>query len=123
MPSGANGFDKDWLRAHELRTKHRQAEIARSSPIVERRADAKQVGPPPIQEANHERIIVRVHAVRKRLLDEDNSCEKFLVDALRYCGIIADDRPATTKIEVSQRKCEAGEDEHVIIEILPLGSK
>ena len=114
----SRGFDSNWLKQHELRTKHRQAEAARATPIVERRADAKSVAPPRLQEANTERVIVRVLTVRKRLLDEDNLCEKFLVDAMRYCGFLADDRASTTKIEVSQRKCEAGEEEHVVIEII-----
>jgi hypothetical protein len=110
-------FSSEWLKAYELRTASRSRDLARSPAVVERRADVKQVGPTPIQEANHERIIVRCCSVRKRLLDEDNMCEKFIVDALRYCGIIADDRPATTKIEVTQRKCGPGEEEHVIVEI------
>lgn len=74
-----------------------------------------------LQEANSQCFIIRVEAVRQRLLDEDNSCEKFLVDQCRYFGLIPDDNPTLTKIEVSQRKCAEGEAEHVEITIERLG--
>ena len=72
----------------------------------------------PILEAKPDRFLVRIVTVRKRLLDEDNICEKFAVDQLRYFGLIPNDNPAVTKIEVSQRKCRDGEPEHVEVEIL-----
>lgn len=60
---------------------------------------------------------VSVLSIRKRLLDEDNLCEKFHVDCLRRFGFIPNDDPATTHIEVTQRKCERGEPERVQITI------
>lgn len=65
-----------------------------------------------------ERILVRVTSIRRRLLDEDNLCEKFHVDLCRYAGIIPDDAPAQVKIETTQRQCVGGEPERVIIEIV-----
>ena len=63
---------------------------------------------------------VRVESVRNRLLDEDNLCEKFHVDLLRYAGVIPGDSPAEVSIETRQRKAEKGEEERVIITVTPL---
>jgi hypothetical protein len=111
-------FTSEWLRAHELRTKHRQAEAARATPIVERSPEHALPRTAPVKAKNTERILVRVTSVRNRLLDEDNLCEKYVVDCCRYAGLIPSDAPDKTKIEVTQRKCEAGETEHVLIEII-----
>jgi hypothetical protein len=69
------------------------------------------------EKGNSERVLVRVTSVRKRLIDEDNLCEKFHVDACRYAGLLHADSPGETKIEVCQRKAEKDEAEHTIIEI------
>ncbi|MES2367041.1 MAG: hypothetical protein V4563_14290 [Pseudomonadota bacterium] len=64
-----------------------------------------------------QRVLVRVTAFRRRLLDEDNLCEKFHCDLLRYAGLIFDDCPGETKIEVAQQKVGSKEREFVRIEI------
>lgn len=64
------------------------------------------------------RILVRVVSVRKRLIDEDNLCEKYVIDCCRYAGLIPGDDPAGTKIETTQRKALKGEEEHTLIEII-----
>lgn len=66
---------------------------------------------------NPKRILVRITSVRKRLLDEDRICEVFLVDCLRYAGIIPNDSPDVTHIITTQRKVSEGEQEHTLIEI------
>lgn len=63
------------------------------------------------------RFLVRVTSVRTRLVDEDNLCEKYVVDCCRYAGLIPEDCPGRTKIEVAQRKAEKGEEPHTEIEI------
>ena len=63
------------------------------------------------------RVLVRVTTRRKRLLDEDNLCEKYHVDLCRYAGVVSDDAPERTKIEVSQTKCRKGEPEEITIEV------
>ena len=63
------------------------------------------------------RVLVRVTTRRKRLLDEDNLCEKYHVDLCRYAGVLSDDAPERTKIEVSQTKCRKGEPEEITIEV------
>lgn len=70
-----------------------------------------------VQEGPGQRVLVRITAVRKRLLDEDNLCEKYLVDLCRYAGIIVGDSPATTHIEVCQQKAEPGGAEYCRIEV------
>lgn len=66
------------------------------------------------------KFLVRVVSCRKRLLDEDNLCEKLHVDCLRYSGVLPSDDPATTRIETTQRKVDKGEAEHVLIEVFRL---
>ena len=65
-------------------------------------------------------FLVLVEAVHSRLIDEDNLCEKYHVDLLRYAGVIPDDAPDTTKIEVTQRKAKKGETEKVTITVYAL---
>ena len=69
------------------------------------------------KEGSHGRFRVRVTSVRNRLLDEDNLCEKYVVDCCRYAGLIPGDAPGQTKIEVDQRKCAKGEEEHIEVSI------
>ncbi len=94
--------------------------------------DARNTGAAPVMECNPgdepletgrrkspmaERVLVRVTSVRRRLLDEDNLCEKYTVDCCRYAGLLRGDEPEKTKIEVRQRKAEKGEQEKTVIEI------
>lgn len=77
----------------------------------------RNVGKGEAEKADPRRFLVRVTSVRRILLDEDNLCEKYLVDCCRYSGLLPGDRPGQTKIEVSQRKAEKGETERSIVEI------
>lgn len=70
-----------------------------------------------VQEATAGRILVRFVSVRKRLIDEDNLCEKFLCDCLRFSGAVPNDSPEILGIQTSQRKAEKGESEHTEITI------
>lgn len=63
------------------------------------------------------RVLVRVTSIRRRLIDEDNLCEKYAVDCCRYAGLLHGDGPGQTKIEVRQRKAGKGEEEATLIEI------
>ncbi|MGV1047691.1 MAG: hypothetical protein ACOYD4_04080 [Solirubrobacterales bacterium] len=69
------------------------------------------------------RFLVRVISVRKRLIDEDNLCEKYHVDCLRYAGLLPGDDPTQTRIETFQRKPEEGEDEGTILMIFEVCSE
>jgi hypothetical protein len=85
--------------------------------IVERDSRNASLGKKKVQGSNSPRVLVRVTSVRKRLIDEDNLCEKYHVDLCRYAGIISGDEASKTKIETTQRKAEKGEEEKVIIEV------
>lgn len=73
-----------------------------------------------VQGPDIRRFLVRITSVRKRLIDEDNLCEKYHVDLCRYAGIISGDEAGKTKIETAQRKAEKGEDEKVLIQVFDL---
>lgn len=85
--------------------------------IVERDFRDEPLAKKEVQRRSSERVLVRVTSVRKRLLDEDNLCEKYHVDLCRYAGVISGDEAGKTKIETAQRKAEKDEEEKVIIEV------
>jgi len=89
----------------------------RPSAELERDSGDGAVAALPVQKGVGGSFLVRITAVRKRLLDQDNLCEKYVVDLCRYAGIIPGDSPATTQIEVFQQKAEPGQGEFVRIEI------
>lgn len=66
------------------------------------------------------RFRVCIGSRRKRLIDQDNLCEKYLVDLLRYGGVIPDDAPDQCTIEVRQTKCRKGEPEEITVEVTEL---
>ena len=72
------------------------------------------------QEAAATGFHIRFVSVRKRLCDPDNLAAKWLLDCLRYCGIIDGDEPEKISYEIGQRKCQKHETEHTIIEVTPL---
>lgn len=98
----------------------REASIASDNTELERRSETQIVGAGGEESANHQRFLVRIKSRRKRLLDEDNLCEKFAVDCCRYAGLLPDDAPGETKIEISQEKVGKEEREETLIEIFDL---
>lgn len=70
------------------------------------------------KEATAGRVHLRIVATRKRLCDPDNLSPKWLVDCLRYCGVIRNDTPEDITLEVAQRKAAKGEAEHTEITII-----
>jgi hypothetical protein len=70
-----------------------------------------------LQKSAEERFLVHVKAYRRREGDEDNLCEKYHVDLLRYSGCLRTDAPGETKIEVSQEKVGSKEEEFTQIDI------
>ena len=90
----------------------------RPAAVMERHSGDGAVGEIPIQGGLGKRFFVRVTAIRRRLIDQDNLCEKYHVDLLRYAsGGLFGDSPATTRIEVTQQKAGKGEPEEVRIEV------
>jgi Holliday junction resolvase RusA-like endonuclease len=63
---------------------------------------------------------VRVTSYRSRLCDPDNLLPKYFIDALRYAGVLPDDRPEDIKeYSISQKKVSKTE-EKTLIEITVL---
>ena len=87
------------------------------SPELERAPRARALATPQGQDVHPDRVLVRVVSYRRRLLDEDNLAEKYFVDCARYAGLISGDSPDQTKIEVSQVKVKAKEDERTELTI------
>jgi hypothetical protein len=75
------------------------------------------------KEGGATRVKVRIISYRRRLLDIDNLAggAKFIIDALRYDGLIRDDSPDAIELSVSQVKVGSRdtEDTAVIIERIP----
>jgi hypothetical protein len=91
--------------------------------VMESRPRPKQVGPRKIKEVDPRKFHVVVTNYRRRLLDEDNLCEKYVVDCVRYARIIPGDAPQTTHIEVRQCKVDSESDERVEVDISELPGK
>ncbi len=102
--------------SYEARRKAR-AKGVDSLAVMERYPGHEPLAKAQVQEASSGRVLVRITSVRNRLLDDDNLCEKFHVDCLRYYGVIRGDSTKEAKIEVLQRKPEPDEPEHTLIEV------
>jgi hypothetical protein len=71
-----------------------------------------------VQDGTKRNFIVRYASRRHRLLDEDNTCSKYLTDLLRYAKILDADSPDQTKIEHEpQIKVKSDEAEVITITI------
>lgn len=69
------------------------------------------------KEADAARVRVRVVSYRKRLIDPDNLCPKFHIDACRYAGFIKDDSAKEIELSVIQEKVNSRELERTEITI------
>jgi hypothetical protein len=75
-----------------------------SSPVVERTLSDGPLAAPKAKEGDTAKYLVRIKSYRVRLLDEDNLCGKWFVDALRYASILPSDTPDKAHIEICQEK-------------------
>lgn len=90
------------------------------APVMESDLRDGALGPRRTQGKDTGRVLVRVTSFRVRLLDEDNLCEKYHVDCLRYAGIISGDDPSQAKIETGQVRVKSKTEERVLIEVCAL---
>jgi len=102
------------------RASHREGPNDAMRPELEPSSRTRDVGPSKAKKADSRCFLVRVTSIRRILLDEDNLCEKYVVDCCRYAGLLPSDRPGQTKIEIRQRKAAKGEEEATVIEIFEL---
>lgn len=98
----------------------RNTDSAGKAPQLEPGAGLAALGAVQAKAQDTVRFLVRVTSRRRNLLDQDNLCEKFHVDCLRYAAIIPSDAPTETRIEVTQEKVGKGEAEEIIIQVTPL---
>lgn len=74
--------------------------IVRHEPLAE---DKRETSRP-------QRSLVRITSFRAALLDPDNLCVKYLIDGLRYCRVITNDRAQDIELTVTQEKCKKSEE-------------
>lgn len=63
------------------------------------------------------RIAVRFVSRRVRLIDPDNLTPKYLLDGLRYSGLIPDDRFEDITVDVCQEKVAHKVEEETLVEV------
>ena len=73
------------------------------------------VGKAKREKKNTGRILVRIKISRKRCVDPCNAGQKYLVDCLRYAGILVDDREEDIALEIHQEKTR--DQEETLIEL------
>ena len=73
-----------------------------------------------VQRFDSKLLLVVVTSIRKRLIDEDNLCEKYHIDLCRYAGIIPGDSPDKVRIETRQIKAGKNQAETVVIEVFDI---
>lgn len=88
--------------------------------VLESDIGTSPLGEEKIEGRNSYGFLVRVTSFRKRLLDEDNLCEKYHVDLCRYAGVLPCDSPDKVKIEVGQKKIGSKEVEKTLVEVWEL---
>lgn len=101
-------------------TRNAKGNNAPRSAKLERHAGDEALGAGQAQGGDTRRFLVRITSRRRRLIDEDNLCEKVLVDCCRYSGLISGDTAGETKIEVSQQQVKKEDSESTLIEVFAL---
>ena len=91
-----------------------------SAPVLERDLRDGALATRQAKEADTGKFFVRVTSFRRRLLDEDNLCEKYHVDCCRYSGVLPADSPDRTSIQTRQEKVRTKAEERTEIEVIPL---
>lgn len=98
---------KDFLQANRASPGPEPERTVRDEPLA--KAERKKAVP--------RRRILRITSFRTRLLDTDNLCPKYFIDALRMSGIIDDDTPKHIDLQVRQEKVRHRAEEKTTIEI------
>lgn len=93
----------------------RKVSGAKPEPAFQHEAPRQDAG----EKESAGRSHVRITSYRIRCCDIDNITggAKFLIDSLRYAGVIRDDRPEDITLEVRQRKVTSREQEGTLIEV------
>lgn len=70
------------------------------------------------KEGHTPRFFIRIESRRVRLIDPDNLCPKYFIDAAKYEKLIPDDTAADLRFEISQVKVADRKQECTIVEIV-----
>ncbi len=70
-----------------------------------------------VEGENFRRSRIRITSRRVRLLDPDNLCCKYIIDALRYCKVIKDDTTKEIEVYIKQEKVKKRKEEKTVIEV------
>ena len=91
-----------------------------SCPQSEPAVCLESVGTTPREDCHAKSCAVSIVSYRHRLLDTDNLCAKYFLDAIRYSQLIADDCADEIEYSIRQEKVERPEDERTEIILTPL---
>lgn len=105
------------LSLPQERQRSEEGDAASVCAVMERCVAAPTVGKAGPKGGDTRRFLVRITSYRRRLIDQDNLCEKYVVDCCRYAGLLPGDGPGQTEIEVRQFKAGKEETERTLIEI------
>lgn len=112
-------FSKEWLANYE-RKRANQAGGISSGAKPEQAVRDEPLAAIPRKNGNGQRYSICITSHRRRLLDPDNLCGKWIVDALRHAGIIPDDTAAIVDYTIRQEKTEKADSERTEVIIQPL---
>ena len=91
-----------------------------SAAIVEPGALSPLASRPQNEAGGTGRVCVTITVATTRLRDPDNTVVKWLVDAMRYAGIIRDDAETDILLNVRQVKVKTKAQQGTLIEVTPL---
>jgi len=106
VPSGGGNYGKPGSPANP-----------RAVAKLESNLGHEPLGAKKVQGPTGKRFLVCVTSYRKRLIDEDNLCEKYHVDLCRYAGFLPSDAPEVCSIQTTQVKSK---EEYIEIKIVPI---
>lgn len=99
-------YDKIASRFKRTITQFKQA--TRNEPLAKNEVKEKDSG----------RVIINITSYRTRLCDPDNVSPKYIVDAMRYEGLIKNDTIQDIDLTVQQVKVKTRKEERTEIEII-----
>ena len=115
----ATDYDQLLAQASESTRRLNQAVVAGPCPAEpEPGALPPLAGGAEIQTGGPRRARVRITVCTTRLRDPDNTVCKWLVDGLRYAGLIRNDTEQDIHLEIAQRKVKTKQEQGTLIEVI-----
>jgi hypothetical protein len=102
-------FTTEWLQNYER--KHKAGDKLQN-PVPQCVVRDESLGQDAGKEKGTGRAVVSITSLRSRLIDPDNLCPKYVVDAARYVRLIDDDSAAHIEFRIIQRKVAKGRENH-----------